>query len=89
MAEEKMKFLGYACDGSPMYAPEVCQLSNEEMKKMFLQTLDIIEVFNGREYFDFGDGRYFARLKNGEADLTHILTIDRDGNILKDEPFEF
>lgn len=87
MAEEEMNFLGYACDGSPMYAPKKCTLSKEEMTQLLLESLDIIMTFNGKNYFDYGDGRYFEMDKNGNADLSHILTIDNAGNILKDEPF--
>lgn len=87
MAEEEMNFLGYACDGSPMYAPKVCPLSHEEMRNLLLETLDIKAIFNGKEYFDYGDGRYFETDDDGNPDIFHILTIDEDGIVLKDDPF--
>ncbi len=86
MAEEK-EIIGYDCLGEPVYKPEPVNWTKEEELKALLEILDIVDVVNGVEYYDFGKWQYFATDKNGNPDLRNILTLDEQGNILKSEPF--
>lgn len=90
MAGEERKIIGYTPLGNPVYELASSYVSTrEEKEEMLLRNLDLVLAFeNGKEYFDYADGEFFEMDENGNADISHTVTLDKKGNIVSSKPFD-
>lgn len=90
MAGEERKIIGYTPLGNPVYELASSYVpTREEAEEMLLRNLDLVHMFkNGKGYYVFSDDEYFEMDENGNADISHTVTLDEEGNIISSKPFD-
>lgn len=87
--EEEMNLVGFACDGTPVFAPQKLNWTEEEARKRFLEILDVVVDFpNGKSFYDYGDGWFFEIKDDGTADLSCKVKVDATGTITERKEFD-
>lgn len=90
MAGEEQRLRGYDYSGNPVYeAVSPVLPSKEEMEEQFLHDLDVVRMFeNGKGYYEYSDDEYFEMDKNEEPDISHLVKLDKEGNVISSRPFD-
>ncbi len=90
MAGEERKLRGYDYSGNPVYeAVSPVLPTKEEMEEQLLHDLDCVLMFkNGKGYYEFADDEYFEMGENEEPDISHLVKLDTEGNVISSRPFD-
>lgn len=89
MAKEERKLRGYDYDGNPVFISDHPAMTREEKEADLLRAIDRYGVFpNNKRYACFGEGWYFELKGKHKPDISHIVRVDHEGEIIESKPFD-
>ena len=63
--------------------------TKEEEIEQLLHELDVVYMFeNGKGYNRFSKDEYFEMDENEAPDISHLVKLDKEGNVISSIPFD-